>query len=559
MPAATSPASTRRTLGPAAGLALSLLVLLSGAGLHLLYLLNDCPLDLSGDEAHYWEWSRRLDWSYYSKGPLVAWIIAAGRWALADWSQATLGAETLAVRVPAILLSVATGSGLYVLAGRTTRRPAVALASVALLCVIPIFAVGAVLMTIDAPLACCYVWTLVACERGLRGAEIWPWLLAGVLCGVGLLAKYNMVFALLAVGLVILLDPRCRGQIRRPGPYVGAALGLLLGLAPIVVWNARHDWVSLRHVAGQAGVADGPRLNVLGPLTLVGGQLAVIGPVWFTVMVLAVWAALRRRPPASAGQALEPGAANLLLAGTLTPWGVFLLFSLITKVQPNWPVLGALPGAVLACAWLADLRRTAPRTARATIAAGVLLGLTTVVLIHYSHWLYPVLTRLAPPDSDLDLTPMARVDPTSRLRGWAALGQAVGRVWQAERAAGRDPFIVADDYQLASQIAFYTPGAPRLYCLQAVLGDRQSQYDLWPNPIRDPAAFAGRRCIYIGARHPELFEPPPGGAAVLGGARLAETVEHRVRGRRLQIWTIYTVDKFTRLPPELVQRMGSKF
>ena len=33
-------------------------------------------LDLSPDEAHYWEWSRRLDLSYYSKGPLIAYLIA---------------------------------------------------------------------------------------------------------------------------------------------------------------------------------------------------------------------------------------------------------------------------------------------------------------------------------------------------------------------------------------------------------------------------------------------------------------------------------------------------
>src|SRR5258708_312450 len=44
---------------------------------HLRYLQHDCPIDLSGDEAQYWDWSRTLDWSYYSKGPLVAYIIRA--------------------------------------------------------------------------------------------------------------------------------------------------------------------------------------------------------------------------------------------------------------------------------------------------------------------------------------------------------------------------------------------------------------------------------------------------------------------------------------------------
>ncbi|MDH7499215.1 MAG: hypothetical protein QHH30_02355, partial [candidate division NC10 bacterium] len=33
------------------------------------------PLDLAPDEAHYWEWSRHLDISYYSKGPMVAFLI----------------------------------------------------------------------------------------------------------------------------------------------------------------------------------------------------------------------------------------------------------------------------------------------------------------------------------------------------------------------------------------------------------------------------------------------------------------------------------------------------
>lgn len=556
---ASQPATSRSV---AAALA-AIVLLLIGAGLHFLYLVNDCPLDLSGDEAHYWEWSRRLDWSYYSKGPLVAWIIAAGRSVLAEWSQGFVGSEVLAVRVPAIVLSIMTGLGLYVLALRTTRRPGVALASVALLNVIPIFAVGSVLMTIDAPLACCYVWGLVAAEHGLRGRALWPWVVTGLLAAAGLLAKYNMAFLFVAVGGAILLEPTYRVHLRHPGPYVGAVLGLLLGLLPVVLWNARHDWVSFRHVAGQAGVARGPRLDVLGPLMFVGGQLAVVGPVWFAVMVGAVVALWRRPAAGPESERQEPAAIRLLVLATLVPWGVFLLFSLITKVQPNWPVLGALPGTILACLWLARLLASgSPRTrklARGTIAAGVVLGLPSVGVMHYSHVLYPVLARVAPEDNEFDLTPMARFDPSSRLRGWAELGAGVGRVLDAERAAGREPFVVTDDYQLASQVAFYTPGNPTVYCLQAVLGDRASQYDLWENPIRQAPRFIGRPCIYIGARQAELFEPVDGRPPTFRAPRLAETVEVSVRGRRIQIWTIYVVEEFAGLAPALLDRLGSKY
>ena len=55
------------------GLALSWLL---GLALLHLWMIASGHWPLIADEAHYWEWSRRLDWSYYSKGPMVAYLIA---------------------------------------------------------------------------------------------------------------------------------------------------------------------------------------------------------------------------------------------------------------------------------------------------------------------------------------------------------------------------------------------------------------------------------------------------------------------------------------------------
>ncbi|MBN2445977.1 MAG: hypothetical protein JXO22_04595, partial [Phycisphaerae bacterium] len=66
-------------------------LLLAGAAYNVWFLLDNCAIDLAGDEAHYWEWSRRLDLSYYSKGPLVAYIIHAGRYLFGSWSRSLLG------------------------------------------------------------------------------------------------------------------------------------------------------------------------------------------------------------------------------------------------------------------------------------------------------------------------------------------------------------------------------------------------------------------------------------------------------------------------------------
>ena len=65
---------------------------------------------VSGDEAYYWDWSRQLDWGYYSKPPMIAWLIAA--------STSLIGSTTLAVRLPAVLLGTVGLIFVYLLASR---------------------------------------------------------------------------------------------------------------------------------------------------------------------------------------------------------------------------------------------------------------------------------------------------------------------------------------------------------------------------------------------------------------------------------------------------------
>jgi hypothetical protein len=51
---------------------LATVAILASVAATLAFVWIRCPFDLAPDEAHYWDWSRHLDWSYYSKGPLVA-------------------------------------------------------------------------------------------------------------------------------------------------------------------------------------------------------------------------------------------------------------------------------------------------------------------------------------------------------------------------------------------------------------------------------------------------------------------------------------------------------
>ena len=50
------------------------------------------PLELGVDEAQYWLWSQSPDFGYFTKPPLIAWIIGVAHWAF--------GHSTMAVRLP---------------------------------------------------------------------------------------------------------------------------------------------------------------------------------------------------------------------------------------------------------------------------------------------------------------------------------------------------------------------------------------------------------------------------------------------------------------------------
>src|SRR3954466_3185932 len=70
--------------------------------------------DLYPDEAQYWLWAQHPAFGYYSKPPLVAWIIAA--------TTTVLGESEFGVRAAAPLLHAAAAGFVYAAAGRLYDR-----------------------------------------------------------------------------------------------------------------------------------------------------------------------------------------------------------------------------------------------------------------------------------------------------------------------------------------------------------------------------------------------------------------------------------------------------
>jgi Dolichyl-phosphate-mannose-protein mannosyltransferase len=483
--------------------AVAALLILSAAGLHLLFLARNCPFDLAPDEAHYWQWSRDLDASYYSKGPLVAYLIRASCELTGSWSVAISGHEGLAVRLPAVICGSLMIAGLYVLAVQCfgDERLGTIVAAIALS--LPTLTVGHTIMTIDAPYMCCWAWALVFGHRAIFRHSAWAWPLLGLMIGLGILAKYTMVLWIPCAGLFLVYSRDHRWLLRRPGFWTACAIAAAFCL-PILWWNFNNGWVTFRHVGGQAGVAvaeNKPFLLWAGPIRYLSGQIGVLFGVWFVVWLLAMW---QCRP----GRESEPN--RLFLWFLSAPQFVFFgLFSLKTEVMLNWPATGYLSGLILAMGWYLDWLRGIRASARRwliagatmTIAAGILLA----VLVHEAAAFRPFLAQAAGPPRFAGDIPVRRFDPTCRMRGWRHLGAQFDRIRQ--QMPGQTPVLAAARWTIASELAFYCDGHPMVYSLGSALRDRQSQFDLWrPNPIRDQEEFLGRTFVFVdvGGISPEI-------------------------------------------------------
>ncbi|MBE7210000.1 MAG: glycosyltransferase family 39 protein [Gluconacetobacter diazotrophicus] len=393
---------------------------------------------LSPDEAYYWVWSHALAPGYLDHPPMVAVFIRLG--------TLLAGQDPLGVRLLAPLAAAA-GSALLFFAGRDlcgadadpAERRRTGLLAAILLNATLILGAGAVTMTPDTPLLLFWTAVLAALGRAVRTAPRRPrsatawWLAAGLAIGLALDSKYTAVLPGAGLAAWLLLSPSGRAHLRTPGPYLAALLAVLLFL-PVLDWNRTHGWASLLKQGGRS--ADWhPARAVQFELELLGGQLGLATPILFAMFVLGIVRAARHRVPAAAGAERGPGqgGAALLAFTVLLPAAVFLQHALGGRVQANWPALLA-PAAAIAAA------RFAPRWRR----SGTALGFALSVLLYLQ-----AATAILPLPRHLDPT-------LQRLAGWPELARAAART--ATGAAGADGFLAADEYGLASELAFALPG-----------------------------------------------------------------------------------------------------
>lgn len=438
------------------------------------YYIITGPIDLSPDEAHYWEWSRRLDLSYYSKGPMIAWLIAASTWVIGD---SVIGVRFLAPIFLALSSLLVYRLTLNIFPDDRNSEAKACTAGL-LLQLAPLFSVYGVVMTIDSPFI--FFWTLSLylfwkavnrnelpvtgnkLNRKSRHASLVTrhslgiWLFLGISVGLGLLTKYSMAFFYLCSFLFFILSKEGRAWFCRKEPYIAFAVSLLV-FSPVLIWNTGHEWVTLKHTAGQAHISEGMQISFKDLFEFIGSQIGVISPLLFFMVIYgAIKAGLLART-----SHVTRHASRFLFWFWLPVLAFFLLKSLQGKVQANW----AMPAYITAL-----IASTGYFLSKDTYRKGLkILMVSTVFVLIFSSVIthYPSLINLP-----------VKQDPTSRLRGWKELGVKADETYNDMRSTeDGNVFIFSDKYQVSGELAFYMQSHPVTYNVN--LGRRMNQYDIW--------------------------------------------------------------------------------
>ena len=418
------------------------------------------PLELYADEAQYWRWGESLEWGYYSKPPLIAWMIHA--------SSALLGDSEWAIRFLAPVFHAIASVFLFLLSRRMFGNLAGLFTTVTYHLMPGIILSSGVISTDGVlfpfwSLALYLFWRLREDDLGWGGT-----LLLGLAIGAGFLSKYAMLYFAIGVALTSLFDKPTRNTVLSAKGAAFIAMAATV-FAPHLIWNASYEFQTVSHTVDNANLG-GDLFSLEHFPEFVGDQMGVFGPVCFVALITGL-IFLRPKPElADIGDAAHAqGAKERWLACFILPVLIIIAIqAVLSRAHANWAATAYPAASVFIGGFLIRARGW-----RAAYWAGI--GLQAMV------GALAITLALGPPSWSAAL---GRDNDLKRVRGWEDLSQQLAR----DIARLQPTAILVDereiwhglDYYLRDQLDVplimwrYNPG-PKSYSESIDLADLDSR------------------------------------------------------------------------------------
>lgn len=194
------------------------------------------PLEVQGDEAQYWYWSTYFDWGYYSKPPLVAWIIGI--------FTSTFGNSIFILKLPSLLAHFLTSFVLFNLSKAFNRNTEESLwLSITYLLFFAVSLSSNIIST-DPFLLLFWSSSLLFFKICLNKKSIKNIILTSIFVALGFYAKYAMIYFFLSSIILILFTDNKKELVKS---ILIISFFVLIFISPHLYWVYSTNWVTFIH------------------------------------------------------------------------------------------------------------------------------------------------------------------------------------------------------------------------------------------------------------------------------------------------------------------------
>ena len=379
--------------------------------LYRLFVLYHIHIDLHVDEAYYWGWSKHLSFGYYSKPPMIAWVI----------HLATLicGDNEICIKSPSLILYLLTSIIIFKIAKELFDDEKIAFFSGITFITLPLVSFYSMVITTDSVLLFFYSLTLLFFIRAIKRDKTIDWVFAGIFGGFGLLSKYNMILFVLSVIIYLILCKK--EEFKKKNLYIAMLIAVAIYI-PNLIWNYHHDFITFKHTK-EISEINRTLFHPKHLLNFILAQFGVFGPVFFGVLLFLIF-----KPY------LKNCKYKLLYSFAFVFLGVISLQALLTRAFANWASATYIAGTILVIAYLIEKNRIN------LIKIGIAINLIAAIIFYHYHDIAKIL--------NIQLT--SKIDPYKRVLGWREVANKLKPIIQKYNYT-----LMFDDRVLMAEMIYY--------------------------------------------------------------------------------------------------------
>ena len=373
---------------------LLILIILTCIRVFALYI---SPLELSVDEAQYWDWSNSLAFGYFSKPPLISWLIS--------FSSSIIGNDEWGIRIFSPILHFIIALILWNCSNILFGGKSGGLAALIWI-TLPASSLGSFIISTDTPLLVFWSISLLALIKTIKeNKSIWLVTL-GISLGLGFLTKYAMLYFVIILILFSIINNKSNNI-----KYYQMGLVLIIFFiiaSPNIYWNYQHDLSTLNHTIHNANIT-GLNFNITEARKFFISQFLVFGPLLFLVFILNIWKYF-----------FENNELSILAFFSITILLIIILQAFLKTSNANW----AITAYPTACILISGLMLNKYKFfTKILINLGLLTNLILsafILKISLTGNLYPL---------------KLNSDPLRKLKGFESQAQLIKKLVQEEKPA----------------------------------------------------------------------------------------------------------------------------